>query len=93
MTVLGTEGLSWINIRLTLSLIYQKKTSKRRFAYSWINETVRCCFKYRKFGTACFAFRNYFQHFHHNSLNTTNNAKGAKLPKMKLDFAHRSFIF
>ena len=44
-------------------------------------------------GTTCFAFSNYFQHFHRNSLNTRNNGKGAKLPKTKLDFARRSFIF
>ena len=37
-------------------------------------------------GTTCFAFRNYFQHFHRNFLNTRNNGKGAKLPKMKVDF-------
>ena len=42
----------------------------------------------------CFVFDwNYFQRFHHNSLNTRNNGKAAELPKVKLDFARRSFYF
>ena len=36
---------------------------------------------------------NYFQRFHLNYLNTRNNEKAAKLPKVKLDFARRSFYF
>ena len=46
-----------------------------------------------KNGAACFPFRKYFQRFHHNSLNTRNNGKAAKLPKVKLDFECRSFYF
>ena len=46
-----------------------------------------------KNGTTSFPFRNYFQRFHHNSVNTRNNKKAAKLPKVKLDFAPRSFYF
>ena len=44
-------------------------------------------------GTACFPFSNYFQRFHHNSLNTRNNGKAAKLPKVKLEFTRCSFNF
>jgi len=36
---------------------------------------------------------NYFQWFHHNSWNTRNNEKAAKLPKVNLDFARCSFYF
>ena len=36
---------------------------------------------------------NSFQRFHHNSLNTRNNGKVTKLPKVKLDFARSSFYF
>ena len=36
---------------------------------------------------------NYFQRFHLNYLNTRNNEKAAKLLKVKLDFARRSFYF
>ena len=36
---------------------------------------------------------NYFQRFHVNYLNIRNNEKAAKLPKVKLDFARRSFYF
>ena len=44
-----------------------------------------CCFVFDCLnGTTCFPFRNYFQRFHHNSLNTRNNGKAAKLPKVKL---------
>ena len=44
-------------------------------------------------GTACSPFKNYFQGLNHNALNTRNNGKAAKLPKVKLDFARRSFYF
>ena len=44
-------------------------------------------------GTACSPFKNYFQRLNHNALNTRNNGKAAKLPKVKLDFARRSFYF
>ena len=44
-----------------------------------------CCFVFDCLdGTTWFPFRNYFQRFHHNSLNTRNNGKAAKLPKVKL---------
>ena len=53
-----------------------------------------CCFVFDCLsGTACFPFRNYFQRFHHNSLNTRNNRKAPTLPKGKLDFARHSFSF
>ena len=42
-------------------------------------------------GTVCSPFKNYFQQVNHNPLNTRNNGKAAKLPKVKLDFARRSF--
>ena len=44
-------------------------------------------------GTACFPFRNYFQPFDHNAQNSRNNGKAVKLPKVKLNFARRSFYF
>ena len=51
-----------------------------------------CCFVFDCLnGTACFPFKDYFQRLHHNALNTRNNGKTAKLPKVKLDFARRSF--
>ena len=62
-----------------------------------INTTT--CYKYLGVhldclnGTACFPFKDYFQRLHHNALNTRNNGKTAKLPKVKLDFARRSFYF
>ena len=40
-----------------------------------------------------FKFKDYFQRLHHNALNTRNNGKTAKLPKVKLDFACCSFYF
>ena len=44
-----------------------------------------CCFVFDCLnGTTWFPFRNYFQRFHHSSLNTRNNGKAAKLPKVKL---------
>ena len=52
-----------------------------------------CCFVFDCLNrTISFSFRNHFQRFHHNSLNTKNNRKAAKLPKVKLDFARRSFF-
>ena len=51
-----------------------------------------CCFVLDCLnGTACFPFKDYFQRLHHNALNTRNNGKTAELPKVKLDFARRSF--
>ena len=44
-------------------------------------------------GTVCSPFKNYFQRVNHNALNTRNNGKAAKLPKVKLNFARRVFIF
>ena len=44
-------------------------------------------------GTVCYPFKDYFQRLHHNTLNTRNNGKSVKLPKVKLDFARRSFYF
>ena len=38
-------------------------------------------------------FHDYFKRLRHNALNTRNNGKTAKLPKVKLDFARRSFYF
>ena len=53
-----------------------------------------CCFVFDCLnGTACFPFKDYFQRLHHNTLNTRNNGKTAKLLKVKLDFARRSFYF
>ena len=43
-------------------------------------------------GTACFPFKDYFQRFH-SALNTRNSGKTARIPKVKLDFARRSFYF
>ena len=49
------------NLRfLTIDNFLQKKTS--RFVFECLN------------GTTCFPFRNYFQRFHYNFLNTRNNA-------------------
>ena len=44
-------------------------------------------------GTACSPFKNYFQLLNHNALNTRNNGKAGKLPKVELDFARRRFYF
>ena len=53
-----------------------------------------CCFVFDCLnGTACFPFKDYFQRLHHNALNTSNNGKSVELPKVKLDFARRSFYF
>ena len=53
-----------------------------------------CCFVFDCLnGTACFPFKDYFHRLHHNALNTRNNGKTAKLPKVRLDFARRSFYF
>ena len=53
-----------------------------------------CCFVFDCLnGTACFPFKGYFQRSHHNALTTRNNGKSAKLPRVKLDFARRSFYF
>ena len=53
-----------------------------------------CCFVFDCLnGTACFPFKVYFQRSHHNALTTRNNGKSAKLPRVKLDFARRSFYF
>ena len=51
-----------------------------------------CCFVFDcLYGTACFPFKGYFQWSHHNALTTRNNGKSVKLPRVKLDFARRSF--
>ena len=51
-----------------------------------------CCFVFDCLnGTTCFPFKGYFQRSHHNALTTRNNGKSAKLPRVKLDFARRSF--
>ena len=51
-----------------------------------------CCLVFDcLYGTVCSPFKNYFQRVNHNALNTRNNGKAAKLPKVKLDFARRSF--
>ena len=52
-----------------------------------------CClvFDYLN-GTACSPFKNYFQRLNHNH-DHRNNGKAAKLPKVKLEFARRSFYF
>jgi len=44
-------------------------------------------------GAVCFPFKDYFERLHHNDLNTRNNGNTAKVPKVKLDFARRSFYF
>ena len=44
-------------------------------------------------GAACFPFKDYFEQLYHNALNTRNNGNTAKILKVKLDFAHRSFYF
>ncbi len=44
-------------------------------------------------GTVCSPYKNYFERWNHNAANTKNNGKTAKLPKVKLDFARRSFYF
>ena len=36
-------------------------------------------------------FKNYFQRLNHNTINTKNNGKAAKLPKVTLDFTRHSF--
>ena len=52
-----------------------------------------CCFVFDCLnGTTCFPFKDYFERFH-NALNTRNSGKSARLPKVKLDFARRSFYF
>ena len=52
-----------------------------------------CCFVFDCLdGTACFPFKDYFQRFH-SALNTRNSGKTARLPKVKLGFARRSFYF
>ena len=67
------------NLRfLTIDNFLQKKT---------------CCFVFDCLGTTCFAFSNYFQRFHYNSLNTRNNKEAAKLPKEKVGLVRRSFYF
>ena len=52
-----------------------------------------CCFVFDCLnGTKCFPFKDYIQRLHHNALSyTRNNGKTAKLPKVRLDFARRSF--
>ena len=53
-----------------------------------------CCFVFDCLnGTACFPFKDYFQRSRHNALTARNNEKAAKLPRVKLDFARRSFYF
>ena len=53
-----------------------------------------CCFVFDCLnGTVCYPFKDYFQRLYHNALNTRNNGKIVKLPKVKLDFARRSFYF
>ena len=68
------------NLRfLTIDNFLQKKT---------------CCFVFDCLnGTTCFAFSNYFQRFHYNSLNTRNNGEAAKLPKEKVSLVRRCFYF
>ena len=39
------------------------------------------------------SIKDYFQRLHHNALNTRNIKKTVRLPKVKLDFARRSFYF
>ena len=53
-----------------------------------------CCFVFDCLnGTACLPFKDYFQRLHHNALNSRNNGKKAKLPKVRLDFACCGFYF
>ena len=40
----------------------------------------------------CSPFKNYLERLNHNAI-TRNNGKTLKLPKVKLDFARRSFYF
>ena len=64
---------------LTIDNLFQKRG--RCFVFDCLN------------GTTCFPFKDYFQRLHHNALNTRNNGKTEKLPKVKLDFARRSLYF
>ena len=54
-----------------------------------------CCFVFDCLnGTVCYPYKDYFQRLHHNALlNTRNNGKTVKLPKIKLIFARHSFYF
>ena len=62
--------------------------------FVWRLQKKACCLVFDCLnGTACSPFKNYFQRLNHNALNTRNNGKTAKLPKVKLDFARRSFYF
>ena len=63
---------------LTIDNFLQKKT--RCFVFDCLN------------GTTCSPFRNYFQRFHHNSLNTTNNGKATKLTQGKTGLCVPGFL-
>ena len=64
---------------LTIDNFLQKRAC--RFVFDCLN------------GTVCCPFKDYFERLHHNALNTRNNGNTVKIPKVKLDFARRSFYF
>ena len=73
----------------SLEIISPKCSSKNSFL-----QKRACCFVFDCLnGTACFPFKNYFHRLHYNALNTRNNGKTTEVPKVKLDFARRSFYF
>ena len=64
---------------LTIDNFLQKRAC--RFVFDCLN------------GTVCCPFKDYFERLHHNALITRNNGNTVKIPKVKLDFARRSFYF
>ena len=107
ITYCGYNSLGWSESRermirsietRSLEIISPKCSSKncdlRFLTIDNFLQKRACCFVFDCLnGTACFPFKDYFQRLHHNALNTRNNGKSAKLPKVKLDFARRSFYF
>ena len=106
-TYCGYNSLGWSESRKrmirsietrSLEIISPKCSSKncdlRFLTIDNFSQKRACCFVFDCLnGTACFPFKDYFQRLHHNALNTRNNGKSAELPKVKLDFARRSFYF